>query len=547
MTTVKSLEQGRNAFRQQAWGDAFSFLTSANETEDLNADDLVLLAKAAYLTGKAADCKDFWARAHQKFLNQNNTERAIHSAFWIGLLLFFQGDHAQGSGWLARAGRIADEYKKDCAEEGFLLIPQGLQHLRKNDAESAYHVFHKAVETGNRFGNSDLMTLGRLGSGQALIHQNKIDKGTALFDEIMVAVISGEVSPIVAGIVYCAVIETCQKIYDLRRAIEWTDALSRWCDSQPDLIPYRGQCLVRRAEIMQMHGEWPDAMKEIERACQLAPASNPPATGEAFYRQAELYRLKGKYSKAEKAYRQANECGRNPQPGLALLRLVQGKADAAKTAILQVEDEYQDKIKRSRILPAFIEIMLATNDTEAAQDVIKELFDIAEALEAPYLKAISSRAEGSILLATSNPGTALKKLRQSWSIFKEIRASYESAQTQVLIGLACRELGDDDTGEMELDTACKIFQKLGAIPDQQKVESLLKESLPNQSHGLTTRELEVLRILATGKTNKDIAAELFISERTVDRHVSNILGKLDLASRAAATAYAYKHGLIQET
>ncbi len=285
-------------------------------------------------------------------------------------------------------------------------------------------------------------------------------------------------------------------------------------------------------------------MNEVDRACQLAPASSPPATGEAFYRQAELYRLQGRYSNAEKAYRKANECGRNPHPGLALLRLAQGKSDAAKTAIMQVEEETQGKIKRSRILPAFIEIMFATNETGAAADRVQELIDIVEELEAPYLKALAYRAEGHLLLMNQNPGASLKKLRQALGIFKEIRASYESAQTQLLIGLACRELGDHDTANMELDTAHRIFQQLGAIPDRDKIESHLKKSSANQSHGLTPRELEVLRILATGKTNKDIAGELFISERTVDRHVSNILGKLDVASRAAATAYAYEHDLV---
>lgn len=544
MTTVKSLEQGRNAFRQQDWSDAYELLSSADKKNDLDADDLELLAKAAYLTGRESDCKDIWARSHQKFLNEQNLEQAIHSAFWIGLLLFFQGEQAQGSGWLARAERLADGHKKECAEKGFLLIPQGLQQLRKSDAESAYNLFHKADEIGNRFGNLDLMTLGRLGSGQALIRQNKIDEGTSLFDEIMVAVVSDEISPIVAGIVYCAVIETCQNIYDLRRAIEWTDALSRWCNAQPDLIPYRGQCLVRRAEIMQIHGDWPDAMNEIERACQLSPASRPPATGEAFYRQAELFRLQGRYSKAERAYRQANEWGRNPQPGMALLRLAQGQTDAAKTIIQQVEDESQDRIKRSRILPAFVEIMLATNESGPAQDSARELTEIADEFEAPFLKAIASRAEGNVLLANASPRASLKKLRHSLSVFKKIRALYESARTQTFIGIACRELGDYDTAEMELTTAHRVFQRLGAKPDLEKVESLLQKPLSNKSHGLTPRELQVLRILATGKTNKDIAEELFISERTVDRHVSNILGKLDVESRAAATAYAYEHKLI---
>jgi hypothetical protein len=212
-------------------------------------------------------------------MDHNDRKQAAYSAFWIGMILFNQGEHAQGGGWMARAGRLIDEYEQECAEKGFLLIPKGLQQLRQGNGEAAYELFSTAAEIGNRFDNPDLITLGRLGSGQALIRQNKITEGTTLLDEAMVGVVSDKISPIIAGIVYCAVIETCQKIYDLQRAQEWTEALSRWCDSQPDLIPYRGQCLVRRAEIMQLHGKWPDAMVEVQRACQLSRASTPPAGG----------------------------------------------------------------------------------------------------------------------------------------------------------------------------------------------------------------------------------------------------------------------------
>ncbi len=544
MAKNNTVKQGRQAFHQQAWADAYTFLSAADEETVLDADDLELLARAAYLIGKESKCTEIWARAHQKFLDQDDTERAACSAFWLGMMLFNRGERAQGSGWMARAERLVKDYKKECAEQGLLLIPRGLQQLRQGDGQAAYKLFNQAAKIGTRFKNKDLQTLGRLGSGQALIQQNKIEEGTTLLDEAMVTVLANELSPIVSGIVYCAVIETCQKIYDLQRAQEWTEALSRWCDAQPDLIPYRGQCLVRRAEILQLHGRWPDAIDEVQQACQLMPTSSPPATGEAFYRQAELHRLQGHYSKAERAYQETSKWGRSPQPGLALLRLAQGNIDSAKTTIQHIEDETQEQMARSRILPVYVEIMLASQELQNAKAKAGELSEIATEIGAPYLEAIAARAQGSVLLENSKPSTALKKLRQSWSLLKQVEASYESARTQVLIGLACRKLGDEDTAAMEFKAARSIFEELGATPDLSKVNSLIKKDIHRNTHGLTPRELEVLRILATGKTNKEIAKELYISRRTVDRHVSNILGKLNVETRAAATAYAYEHDLV---
>lgn len=544
MAKVIALEQGRKAFHQQAWTDAYILLSSADEEGTLDADDLELMAKAAYLIGKESACTDLWTRAHQIFLDRNDIERAVYSGFWIGFILFNQKEHAQGSGWMARAERLIKDYEKECAAQGFMMIPRGLQQLRTGNGEAAYSLFNQAAGIGSRCKNPDLEILGRLGSGQALIQQEKIKEGTTLLDEAMVAVVSDEISPIVAGIVYCAVIETCQKIYDLRRAQEWTDALSRWCDSQPDLIPYRGQCMLRRVEILQLHGQWAYAMQEVRQACQIAPTSRPDATGEAFYRQAELYRLQGLYSRAEEAYQQANNRGRNPQPGLALLRLAQGHIDAAMTAIRHVEEETVERMARSKILPVYVEIMLAAQELQLAEKAAGELLDTATRLKAPFLEAIAAQTQGNVLLARAKPDAALKYLRQSHFLLTQLEASYESARTQVLIGLACQKLGDEDTASMEFKAARWIFEQLGATPDLTQVNALIKKSISENMHGLTRRELEVLRILATGKPNKDIAKQLFISERTVDRHVSNILGKLNVESRAAATAYAYEHDLI---
>jgi DNA-binding CsgD family transcriptional regulator len=425
-------------------------------------------------------------------------------------------------------------------------MPVLLRHVATGDWEAAAGTAADAAEIGERFNDPDLLALAVHEQGHALVRQGRVEEGLGLLDEAMVAATAGELSPIVTGLVYCSVIAYCQELYELRRAREWTDALTQWCEQQPQMVAHTGLCLVHRAEIMELQGAWRDALEEARRAGErfAQGMTNQLAAGYALYRQGEVHRLQGELAAAEEAYRDASRCGWEPQPGLALLRLAEGNGAAAAAAIRRVVGETSERLKRARLLPAYVEIMLAVGDAQEAHSASRELEDISAGHESAVLGAMSAHARGAVALAQGDARAALFALRHAWQVWQELEAPYEAARVRVLLGLACRALGDDDTAVLELEATLGVFAQLGAAPDLTRVGSLTRRSPSIDTHGLTPRELQVLRLVAAGKTNKAIAAELILSERTVDRHVSNIFTKLGLSSRTAATAYAYEHQLV---
>ncbi len=500
---------------------------------------------AAYLTGRDSEAADTLARAHNAFLGAGDGVRAARSAFWLAFMLLNAGEAARAAGWLARARRLLDEGQHDAVERGYLLLPVALQHVAGRDLTAAEATFAEAAHIGERFAEPDLVNLARQGRGRTLIGLGRTAQGVSLLDEVMVAVTSGEVSPVVAGTIYCSVISACFDMFDMRRAQEWTDALNRWCTSHPDLVPYRGECLVHRAEIMLLHGVWREAIEEAQRACDwLSQPSSRPPVGAAYYQLGELHRLCGEFTKAEEAYRIASQSGRAPYPGLALLRLAQGQCDAAKAAICRVAEEARDRRTRARVLAACVDILLAAGDVAPARTAADELSAIASAIDTPFVRALALHAKGAVLLDEGDAAAALTTLRDACTLWRDLEAPYEGARTTVLIGLACRLLGDADGAQMELAAAARVFRHLGAGPDLARVEKLSTTAPPRAAGQLTARELQVLALVASGKTNRSIADALSISEKTVARHVSNIFTKLDLSSRAAATAYAFRHHLI---
>jgi DNA-binding CsgD family transcriptional regulator len=542
---VEELERGRECYARHAWADAWQLLSEADGSGTLGADDLELLATTEYMLGRDDDHIAAMQRAHQAHLDAGEGLRAARSAFWVGMQLSVRGDLGHASGWLARAQRLIDAHGTDCVERGYLLLPEAFAAEASGDFETGAALAGQAAATGARFGDQDLFALAGHMQGHLLVSGGRVEEGLGLLDEAMLAVSTGEVSPIPAGLVYCGVIIGCQNAFELRRAQEWTGALSDWCERQPDMVAFTGRCLVHRAEIMQLHGAWPDALAEARRAGLRCNASrNTMAAGEAHYVEADIHRLKGEFEAAGEAYREASRCGREPQPGLALLRLGQGDAPSAAAAIRRTLGETSEPPERARLLPAYVEIMIAVGDVDAARLACRELDEISTAYGRGLLTAYVERARGAVDLAAGDAEAALPALRRAGRLWQELGAPYETAQSRMLTGLACRAVGDHDAAGLELEAAREAFLSLGAVPDLARVGSLSAGVPVTADHGLTARELEVLRLVAAGQTNKAIAAELVLSERTVDRHVSNIFAKLRVSSRAAATAYAYEHALV---
>ena len=538
------LARGREAAGRLAWADAYTALSLADRSSSLAGKDLELLATAAYLLGRVNDCLRALQRAQQLHAERGDLRRAARCAFWLVFHLINQGELTQASGWLARANRLL-EHEQECAERGYLLLPVALQHVVAGDYAGARRTAARAAAIGRHAGEADLVALALQLRGRAMVREGRVSEGLVLLDETMVAVVAGELSPPAAGTVYCSVIDACQEIMEWRRAHEWTAALAAWCGKQPDMVTFTGQCLVHRAEILHLHGAWPQAVEEARRAGErLVQGADSYATGAAFYRQAEVYRVLGDFTAAEDAYQQASRWGREPQPGLALLRLAQGRPDAAAAAIRRVLAETSEKFRRARLLSAQVEIMLAVGEVKAAADAASELTGIASGYETAALRAVAGHAHGAVLLAEGDARAAVVALRGAWQVWRELEAPYEAARVRVLVGLGCRALGDEEAAAMELDAARGVFAQLGATPDLARLETLDGREAAAKGHGLTARELQVLRLLATGKTNHAIATDLVLAEKTVDRHVTNIYTKLGVSSRAAATAYAYQHRLL---
>jgi DNA-binding NarL/FixJ family response regulator len=537
----RAIDDARAAFERHDWSEARRLLAGV-PVDDLAIEDLDRFATAAYLTGRDETAFELWARAHRRCAYAGEVEQAARFGLRLAETLGFKGDTGRSAGWVERVRRLLDDSGIDCVEVGYLANASALCRIfGAGDYAGAHDLFVRAGTIGARYRDQELMTLARIGEGRMLVYLGAIAEGVALLDEAMISVEAREISPIAVGDAYCTVIDACTEIFDMSRCRAWTDSFSRWCEEHPDLVLYRGNCLLHGAQVMHVHGDWSDAAESAHRACErLADPLNSLTLGGAHYVEGDLHRLRGDFDAAEASYRSANEHGCEPQPGLALMRLAQGRTDTAAASIRRVLDEAVGPIFRARVLGAYAEIMLAVGDVAAARAAAEELKDAADELGSPFLQARAAHAAAATLLAEGRATDALRASRQALRRWTELDAPHEAALTRALIADACAAVGDTEGAELATSAARATFEALGAGPDLARLD---RGAEPGRPDGLTSRELEVLRVLAQGKTNRVIAKKLFISEKTVASHVSHIFTKLGVSSRAAATAYAYDHDL----
>lgn len=528
--------RARESYLTHAWKEACDgFLAIRDE---LSADDLERLAVSAYLVGRNAESDQAWGLAYRRRLDEGDPGGAIRCAFWVAFRLVNAGERTEANAWIARLQRLAAATPDGSLANALLDYLTGLRAAFEGEVGAAAADLERSAATATRHRDEELAALARLSLGRVRILMGEITAGVRLLDDAMYVVGSEPISPIAVGDSYCTAIDACHDLYDVRRGQAWTDGLTRWCDRQPDLVPFAGVCQVHRAEFLQLKGAWLEAMAQVVLAKdRLDRPFRQLAYGAAVYQQGELHRLLGEFDKAEACYRGASAAGRDPQPGLALLRLRQGRTGDAALAIDRALSEADVPHSRSALLAPYVEIMLASDRLAEARTAASELADVATSLASPMLNAVARRAAGWVRLAEDDARGALGYLRRASDGFRELEAPYEVARTALLIGTARAALGDAEGAALEFEAARATYQRLGARSDLSRV--------PGQTDAdLTARELEVLRLVAQGATNRTIGTALGLSERTVDRHVSNIFAKLGVSSRAAATAAAYYSKLI---
>jgi DNA-binding NarL/FixJ family response regulator len=532
-----SVDAARAAFAARDWTGAHDAFLTARQEVSLDADDLNALAEASWWLGLMDESLAPREEADARYLEASDNRRAAMRAFDIAYAYFLRGNETVGSGWVNRAQRLVDD-EPDCPEQGYLLY-----FAVETSLDGGEETMAKARQVhgfGRRHADHNLIAAGMVAEGRVLIKLGRAQEGLALLDEGMLEASSEDLAPNWAGNIYCHLMAACYELGDIRRAAAWTQSTAEWCDQMAPAVLFKGICRVHRAQVMQILGAWTQAQDEAERVCQDVAHIHVGIVAEGRYQIGEIRRLRGDLDGAEEAYSQGHQLGRDPQPGLALVRLAQGRPEAAAALIHSALAGVTDRLARARLLSAQVEIAVAAGDPATASVAADELDAVAATYQSSGLQAAAKRSRGAVLLATGRTEEALSTLRAACSGWTELEAPYDCAKVRVLLARAYRQLGDMESSERELDAAHSAFEELGAELDAREAGEERRATLPE---GLTEREGEVLALVAAGSTNRQIAEALFLSRKTVERHVSNIFTKLGVTTRTAAARFAFEHGI----
>ncbi|HEX6353332.1 response regulator transcription factor [Actinophytocola sp.] len=542
MGLVEDLQWAREAFERREWLAAYEGL-SDRDASALTAEDFTQLATAAYLVGRSNDAIQALQRAYQVSIDAGETLAAVRCGLWLAFLLVEGGEPAVGGGWVGRCQHLLDDLGEDVVERGYLLVHVMMGHVFAAEFDRVEVLAVEIGGYGRRFGDANLVAQSLNARGRMLLYQGRVPEGLALLDEAMIGITTGEVSPVWAGMVYCSLIEACQEVSDYGRAAQWTAVLTTFVDEQPDLVAFTGQAAVHRGQLMRLRGAYTEAVEEFGRAVRRYAGSRTPwAAGLAWAECGEVLRIRGEYTAAEDAYRQAVEFGYEPQPGLAQLWMARGRVTAAVAAVRRLLTEPRDPVHRSRLLPGAVEVLLSAGAVEDAETLSEELTAMATTFGIPAIRALACFARGGVLAGRGEHSAAIAELRRAMHEWHGLDIPYEVARCRFLIGKAMLDLDDAESAATELDTACRTFRELGAVPAEQAV--LAARGAPSAPGGLTRREVDVLRLVASGSSTPEIARALVLSQKTVERHLANIYTKLGVSSRTAAARFAFDHDLV---
>jgi DNA-binding CsgD family transcriptional regulator len=535
------LEAAREAYAQRDWAGARAILLRARDRGSLDGDHLLILSDTAWWLGLVDESVSEAEQAYRRYVDVGLTRRAATAAVAIAVTLFLRGDEEIGSAWMSRAQRHLDG-EPEGPEHGYVVYLLEVEGALDGDDLAAVAASARRVrEIGLRHGDPNLVATGLLGEGRALVRAGEVARGMGLLDEAMVGVVGGEVAPDWAGNVYCHLMATCWELQDIRRAAAWIAATEEWLRDLPSAVVFRGVCRVHRGQLLHLRGEWDRAEAEASAVARGLARIHVESAAEGQYAIGEIRRLRGDEAGAEAAYRAAHELGRDPQPGLALLRLAQGRVDAAVASIGAALAGTRSPLRRARLLAAQVEIVLEAGDHAAARDAARELDAIATTFGTSGLAACARSADGAVLLAQGEVAGAIGALRDALGRWRDLGAPYEASRVRVRLADAYAALGDRDLARLEREAAAAAFRQIGATADVRRLGA--PGAGTSLSGALSARELEVLALIATGMTNREVAEQLVLSEKTVARHLSNVFDKLGVSTRTEAAAVAFAHGL----